>query len=111
VALVRKDVSEKRIATFIRVTGTGEARTALAVTSSRSTVIAQSCHPDDGDDTFALNVGSSTSKKTAFFIATAVKTSNLTYFGIDKITILVYNPYKLTLNAQNCLYIMVSDPE
>jgi hypothetical protein len=37
-------------------------------------------YPEDGGDTFLRNVGSheiATSQKTAFFIVTAVKTSNL----------------------------------
>jgi hypothetical protein len=52
VALVRTDVSEKLSASIIRVTRIGELGTTLAVTSNR---------------------------RTAFFIVTAVKTSNLTY--------------------------------
>jgi hypothetical protein len=54
VALVRTDVSEKLIASIIRVTRISELGTTLAVTSGV------------------------TSQKTAFFIVTAVKTSNLT---------------------------------
>jgi hypothetical protein len=38
VALVRTDVSEELIASFIRVTRIGEIRTALAVTSNRRTL-------------------------------------------------------------------------
>jgi hypothetical protein len=38
VALVRTDVSEERIASFMRVTRIGELGTILAVTSNRSTL-------------------------------------------------------------------------
>jgi hypothetical protein len=58
VALVRTDVSEELSASIIRVTRIGELGTTLAVTSNRRTLV--------------------TSKKTPFFIVTAVKTSNLT---------------------------------
>jgi hypothetical protein len=59
VTLVRTDVSEELSASFIRVTRIGELGTTLAVTSNRRT---------------SHGV---TSKKTPFFIVTAVKTSNL----------------------------------
>jgi hypothetical protein len=59
VALVRTEVSEGRIASIIRVTKIGELGK-LAVTSNQE--------PHDV-----------TSQKTAFFIVTAVKTSNLTW--------------------------------
>jgi hypothetical protein len=59
VALVITDVSVKLSNSFIRVTRIGELGTTLAVTSNRRTL---------GRNT----------KKTAFFIVTAVKTSNLT---------------------------------
>jgi hypothetical protein len=39
VALVRTDVSEKRIASFIRVTRIGELGTTLAATSNRRTLL------------------------------------------------------------------------
>jgi hypothetical protein len=39
VALVRSDVSEELIASFIRVTGIGELGTTLAVTSNRRTLL------------------------------------------------------------------------
>jgi hypothetical protein len=61
VTLVRTDVSEELSASIIRVTRIGELGT-LAVTSNR-----QELH-------------GVTSQKTPFFIATAVETSNLTYF-------------------------------
>jgi hypothetical protein len=48
VALVITDILEERIASIIRVTRIAELGTRLAVT----------CHPDDGGDTFLLNVGS-----------------------------------------------------
>jgi hypothetical protein len=57
VALVRIDVSEERIASIIRVTRIDELGTTLTVTSNRRRL---------------------QRKKTTFFIATAVKTSNLT---------------------------------
>jgi hypothetical protein len=53
VAVVRTNVSEKRIASIIRVTRIGERRTALAVTS----------HPDDGGTAFLRKVGSYKSHK------------------------------------------------
>jgi hypothetical protein len=60
VALVRTDVSEELSASIIRVTGIGELGTTLAVTSNSRTLHGV------------------TSQKTPFFIATSVKTSNLT---------------------------------
>jgi hypothetical protein len=57
VALVRTDVSEKSIASIIRVTIVGELGTNLAITSKRSAAHFQ---------------------KTAFFIVIAVRTLNLT---------------------------------
>jgi hypothetical protein len=44
VALVSADVSEERIASIIKV--------------ERISEVADSCHPDDGGDTFLRNVGS-----------------------------------------------------
>jgi hypothetical protein len=58
VALVRTDVSEELSSSIIRVTRLGELETTLAVTSNRGTLLI--------------------SQKTAFFIVTAVKTSNIT---------------------------------
>jgi hypothetical protein len=57
VALVRTDVSEEHIVSIIRMTRIGELGT-LAVTSNRSTLLADSCHPDDGGDMYLRNVGS-----------------------------------------------------
>jgi hypothetical protein len=65
VALVRTDVSEKRITSIIRVTRIGEPGTTLAVASMALMLLgkalfqlADSCHPDDGGDTFLRKVGS-----------------------------------------------------
>jgi hypothetical protein len=48
VALVRRDVSEERSASFIRVPRIGELGTTLAI----------SCHPDKGGAKFLRNFGS-----------------------------------------------------
>jgi hypothetical protein len=83
VALVRTDVSEERSASIIRVTRIGELGTTLAVTSNGIKLV-DSCHPDDGGDTFLpkrrflQEPRYVTSQRTAFFTVTAVKTSNLT---------------------------------
>jgi hypothetical protein len=53
VALVRTDVSEKRIASIIRVEGISEVGTMLKVISNFHPF-----HLDDGGDTFLRNVGS-----------------------------------------------------
>jgi hypothetical protein len=50
VALVVTDVSEKRVASIIKITRIGELGTAL-------TVFADSCNPDDGGAAFLRNVG------------------------------------------------------
>jgi hypothetical protein len=70
VALVRTDVSEEYRASFFRVTRVGELGTSLGVTSKRRTLRKplQELH-------------GVTSQKTPFFIVTAVKTSNITYFS------------------------------
>jgi hypothetical protein len=88
VAIVRTDISEERIAFIIRVTRSRELGTTLAVTSNRSTLprntmVYTPSPPDDGGDMFLRNVASiktrgAISQKTAFFIVTAMKTSNLT---------------------------------
>jgi hypothetical protein len=61
-ALVRTDVSVERIASLIRVTRIGELGTMLAVSSNqrmlRRNTIDNSCHPDDGGDTFLRNASS-----------------------------------------------------
>jgi hypothetical protein len=61
-ALVRTDVSEERIASFIRVTRIGELGTTLA-TDARQLVLflvqfTDSCHPDEGGAKFLRNVSS-----------------------------------------------------
>jgi hypothetical protein len=61
VALVRTDVSEESFASNIRVKRIGKLRTTLAATSNRNT-----------------EPHGIISQKTAFFVVTAVKTSNLT---------------------------------
>jgi hypothetical protein len=63
VALVRTDVSEEPSASIIRVTRLSELGTTLAISSNRR---------------FLQEPHGLTSQKTAFFIVTAVKTSNLT---------------------------------
>jgi hypothetical protein len=66
VALVTTNVSEECIASIIRVTRIGKLGTTLAVTSNRS-MLPKKCY-------------GVTSQKTAFFIATTVRTSNLLIF-------------------------------
>jgi hypothetical protein len=66
VALVRTDVSEERSASIIIVTRIGELGTTLAVTSDGHT-----------KRRFLQETHGVTSQKTALFIVTAVKTSNL----------------------------------
>jgi hypothetical protein len=68
VAVVRTHVSEEHITSIIRVTRISELGTMLAVTGNQSTLqrsTLQEPHPI-------------TFQKAAFFIVTAVKTSNLT---------------------------------
>jgi hypothetical protein len=81
VALVRTDVSEE-LSASIRVTKIGELGTPLAVTSNRCTL-----RRNTKSETLMMEAVSSsetsvltrdTAQKTAFFIVTAVKTSNLT---------------------------------
>jgi hypothetical protein len=69
VALVRTDVSKELGASFIRVTRIGELGTTLAVTSNRRTL--------RRNTKFLQEPHGVTSQKTAFFIVTTVKTSNL----------------------------------
>jgi hypothetical protein len=69
VALVRTDVSEERSASIIRVTRIGELG-ALAATSNRHTPL------------FLQETHVVKSQKTAFFIVTTVKTSNLIYVDV-----------------------------
>jgi hypothetical protein len=78
VTLVRTDVSEELSAFFIRLTGIGELRTTLAVTSNRRGIFFRSvrrllvtasvvpsspihCHRDEGGAEFLRNVGSNKS--------------------------------------------------
>jgi hypothetical protein len=95
VALVRTGVSEEHIASVIRSTRIG-VEIALAVTSNRMTLasvasyckrcsqLCDPCHHHDGSDTFLKRrrflqePHGVTSQKTAFFIFTVVKTSNIT---------------------------------
>jgi hypothetical protein len=76
VAPIRRDVSEGRFASIIRVTRIDEVGKTLTVPSNRNT-------QRDRSDKFLRNVVSHkshtalTSQKTTFFIATAMKTSNL----------------------------------
>jgi hypothetical protein len=68
VCFLRTEVSEEQILSNIRVKRIGELGTTLAVTSNRSTLLVTGNFAN-------VNV---TSQKTAFFIVTAVKASNLT---------------------------------
>jgi hypothetical protein len=58
VALVRNDVSEDRVASIVRVSIISELRTILAVASYcyGCSQLTDSCHPDDGGNTFLRNV-------------------------------------------------------
>jgi hypothetical protein len=85
VAIVRTDVSQERIFYIIRGKIIGELRTTLAVTSNPSTMRRNTIlspwwwrrhAPPKGR--FLQEPYGVTSKKTAFFIVTAVKASNLT---------------------------------
>jgi hypothetical protein len=59
VAFVRTEVSEDRIASIIRVKRISELGVKLAATSNWSTQQrSDSCHPDNGGNTFVRNVGS-----------------------------------------------------
>jgi hypothetical protein len=73
--IARTDVSEGRIACIIRVTRIRELGTKLAVISNRNTL--QAIRPSEMS---VLNKSDTrvTSQKTAFFIVTAVETSNVT---------------------------------
>jgi hypothetical protein len=68
--LVRTDVSEARIASTIRVKRISKLGTTLAITSNRSAL-----RRNTVTHTHTHGV---TSQKTAFFIVTDIKTSNLT---------------------------------
>jgi hypothetical protein len=70
VTLVTTDVSEECIAYTIRVRRIGELGTTLAVTTNRSELC--------GGTTLVQEPHGPTSQKTAYFIVSAAKTSNLT---------------------------------
>jgi hypothetical protein len=80
VALVRTDVSEELSASFIRVTRIGELGTTLAVTSNRRTL------RKIPKRRFLQEPHGVASQKMAFFIVTAVKTSNLTKLGTNQVS-------------------------
>jgi hypothetical protein len=114
VALVRTDVSEELCASFIRVTKIGELGTTQAATSNRRTLRRNTIlhsHRRGNLKSYTVTVTiwhfrwewpgwipagvppkrrflqephSVTSQKTPFFIFTAVKTSNLTYYSISQ---------------------------
>jgi hypothetical protein len=48
----------RRIASIIRVARIGELGTTLAVTSNRSMLLDNFCHPEDVGDTILRNIGS-----------------------------------------------------
>jgi hypothetical protein len=81
VALVRTDVSEECIFSIIRVTRIGELGTILEVTSNRKHAAKRR---------FSQEPYRVTYQKTAFFIVTAVKPPNLTYYENTPLS------YKLT---------------
>jgi hypothetical protein len=78
VALVRTDVSEEPGASFIRETRIGEPRTTQAANSNRRTLRRNTTVPPKRR--FLQEQQGVKTQKTAFFIVTAVKTSNLTKF-------------------------------
>jgi hypothetical protein len=90
VALVRTDVSEEPIASFIRVTRIGELGPILAATSNRRTLVAASVVPSSpifvtlmkkalGSSETAVHTRATRRNIAApLFIVTALKTSNLT---------------------------------
>jgi hypothetical protein len=82
VALLRTDVAEERIASFIRVKRIGGLGTKLAVTGNRNTL--RYVPPKSR---FLQEPRGVTSQTTAFFIVTGVKSSNLTFsYGIGPLT-------------------------
>jgi hypothetical protein len=81
---VRTDVSKELSAPIIRVTRISELGTTLTVTSNRPTLRRNTKMTLSSYQTSDLQEPHGvTSQKTAFFIVTAVKTSNLTYFSFD----------------------------
>jgi hypothetical protein len=77
VAPVRTDISEELSASFIRVTRIGELGTTLAVTSNRRTLRTNTKHQVPPKRWFLQEQHGVTTRKTPFFIVTAVKTSNV----------------------------------
>jgi hypothetical protein len=77
VALVRTDVSEELSVSFIRVTRIGELGTTLAATSNRHSALRRLLVAASDVPSFLQESHDVTSKKTPFFIVTAVKSSNL----------------------------------
>jgi hypothetical protein len=81
VAIVRTDVSEKRITFIIRVTGIGELGATLSVTSnifSQPIIVTRIMGGHiPPKRLFLQEPHGVTSQKTTFFIVTTVKTSNL----------------------------------
>jgi hypothetical protein len=82
-ALVRTYVSEERTASIIRVTRIGELGTTLAVTSNQSSQRGGRYVPPKRR--FLQEPNDVISQKTAFFIASVVKTSN-------RINLVVFSP-------------------
>jgi hypothetical protein len=81
VALVRTDISEDSRSFIIRVTGIGELRTTLAITSNRPTLQKRNLFFKNAvlrEEKPGEKPHGATSQKAAFFIGTAAKTSNLT---------------------------------
>jgi hypothetical protein len=78
VALVRTDVSGERSDFVIRVTRIGELGTTLVVSNNRRRLLLTANVVPSSP---ILVTHGATSRKTLFFIVTAVKTSNLIYFG------------------------------
>jgi hypothetical protein len=81
VALVRTDVSEEHIASIIRVTRISDLGTTLVITSNRSTLRrnTRDCYRCFyfAETSVVTRTDGVTFKNTAFFIVTAVKTSDL----------------------------------
>jgi hypothetical protein len=80
VALVKTDVSDELRASFIRVTRIGELGTTLVLTSNRRTLRRNANLVFHPKRQFLQEPHGVTSQKTAFFIVTAMKTSNLTQY-------------------------------
>jgi hypothetical protein len=76
VALVSTDVSEEISASFIKVTRIGELGTTLALTSNRRRLMKEAL--SFSETSVLTRATRRTSHKTAFFIVTVMKASNLT---------------------------------